>query len=377
MKKKFIIITTIPESLSFFKGQLGFLNQYFKVIAVSSGFDKLQAIAQEEEIAVKSISMQRNISFLKDLISLFCFVIYFYKEKPFIVHGNTPKASMLSLIAAFLLQVPHRIYMCHGLRYQSTSGIMRHLLKIMERITCCCATDIYAVSNGVASTLYNDKITKKKVSVMLGGSANGIDLDYYSFHSFFDLDELRHRCGINESDFVYIFLGRVVRDKGINELIEAFSKLSIKNDSIKLLIAGPKEDYNSITSNSTWELEHNPNIIYLGFQSDIRPLLALSDVLVLPSYREGLGMVLLEAGAMGVPCIVSDIIGCNDVIIENINGLLTNVKDVNSLFVAMERLLVDDELRNQIIQNTKASIVQRFEQKKIWNAFISSYLDMK
>lgn len=377
MKKKFIIVTTIPDSLSFFKGQLNILNQSFNVTAVSSGIDKLQKIALEEKIGVKSISMQRNISILNDLISLFHFVVYFYREKPFIVHGNTPKASMLSLVAAYLLKVPHRIYMCHGLRYQSTTGFECHLLKMMERITCRCATDIYAVSNGVATTLHNDGITKKDVSVKLGGSSNGIDLDYYSHHLSFELNRIREHLGINEGDFVYIFLGRLVRDKGINELIEAFVKLAGIKSNIKLLIAGPKEDCSSITAQAIWELEHNSQIIYAGFQSDIRPLLALSNILVLPSYREGLGMVLLEAGAMNIPCIASDIIGCNDVIVENVNGLLIKPRNVDSLFIAMKRLLEDEQLRTQIIQSTRASIAQRFEQKKIWHEFISSYLDMK
>ncbi|MBS7196829.1 MAG: glycosyltransferase family 4 protein [Bacteroidales bacterium] len=377
MKKKIIFVTTIAESLSFFQGQLRFLNRYFDVSAVSCGTEKLNNISQREGIVVKNIAMKRRISLWRDIISLLHFVFYFYKEKPFIVHGNTPKASLLSMLAAWILRVPHRIYMCHGLRYQTTTGIMCRLLKVMEKVTCFCATDIYAVSNGVASTLNIDKITTKKVIVVMGGSANGIDLDHYALESSFDFSEYKRYWGIKENDFIFSFLGRVVQDKGINELIEAFGKLVSIHSNIKLLIAGPKEQVNSISSSAAWEIEHNPNIVYMNFQTDVRPILAISNVLVLPSYREGLGMVLLEAGAMNVPCIASDIIGCNDVIVEGVNGLLAKPRDVNSLLIAMEKLFGDRELRERIIKITRKSISERFEQKKIWDAFLNEYLKMK
>lgn len=377
MKRKILFVTTIPESLSFFQGQLKFLNQYFDVSAISSGTKELERIAQAEGITVKAISMKRNISLWRDIISLLQFIIYFHKIKPFIVHGNTPKASILSMVAAFLLKVPHRIYMCHGLRYQTTTGMMRCLLKMMERITCLCATDVYAVSKGVASTLHTDKITAKKIVVVMGGSANGINVDHYALQKHFDANEYKRYWKIHENDFIFSFLGRVVQDKGINELIKAFGKLVSIHSNIKLLIAGPKEQNNSISPYSAWELEHNPNIVYMDFQTDVRPVLAISNVLVLPSYREGLGMVLLEAGAMNVPCIASDIIGCNDVVIEGINGLLVKAKDIDSLFITMEKLFKDRELREQIIRSTRESILQRFEQKKIWSAFLNEYLKME
>lgn len=377
MKKKIIFVTTVPESLSFFQGQLRFLNQYFDVSAVSTGTDKLNSISQYEGITVKAIAMKRSISLWRDIIGLLHFIVYFYKTKPFIVHGNTPKASMLSMLAAFILRVPHRIYMCHGLRYQTTTGMMCRLLKMMERITCFCATDIYAVSHGVASMLNRDKITAKKIVVVLGGSANGINVDYYNLPSSFDCTEYKRSWGIKENDFIFLFLGRVVQDKGMNELIEAFRKFDLTSNNIKLLVAGPREEVNSISSYSAWELDHNPNIVYMGFQTDVRPILAISNVLVLPSYREGLGMVLLEAGAMNVPCIASDIIGCNDVIVEGVNGLLVKARDTDSLFIAMEKLFEDQVLRAQIIKVTRKSILERFEQKKIWNAFLNEYLKME
>ena len=180
-KKKFFITTTIPASLNFFKGNLSFLNKYYDVTAISSNRDFLLEVGKREGINIFYIPMVRPISLLMDIVCLFKFIFFFIKERPYIVHGNTPKASFLSMISSWLVRVPIRIYMCHGLRYQGENNkYKRQLLMWMEKISCLCATKVICVSNGVKQTLIEDNICScKKAIVVHFGSASGIDIDFF------------------------------------------------------------------------------------------------------------------------------------------------------------------------------------------------------
>lgn len=372
--KKIVFVTTIPESLGIFKGQLHFLNSYFDVYAISSNQEKLKLIAEKEGIKVIEISMVRLISIFRDIISMIRFITVFIKLRPDIVHGNTPKGGLLSILAAFIVRVPNRIYMCHGLRYQGYSGIMRKLLILMEYITCSCATKVLCVSDGVLETLKADQICKSKASVVLSGSANGIDLEYYKRDDVITSGDFYEKYNLSFHDFIYCFIGRIVKDKGVNELFEAFDYLSKKYKDIRLLIIGNEEgNLNPISEASDDIFLNNPHIRFVGIQADVRPFLSISDTLVLPSYREGLGVVLLEAAAMGVPCIASNVIRCNNVVIEGENGLFCNPKDVRSLIEIMEKIYLDTDLRIHIKSVTRQSIANRFEQKKVWEALLKEY----
>ena len=297
----------------------------------------------------------------------------FLKEKPTIVHGNTPKASLLSMIAAFVTRVPIRIYMCHGLRFQGYDrGLMRKLLILMEKLTCFCATSVYCVSQGVLDSMIDADLCKGKAKVILNGSSNGIDLDYFNKQAINNIEEIKEENNINKGDFVFIFIGRIVKDKGIEELLYAFNKLSEKYSHIRLLIIGPKE--NCMLSSDVLEtLKNNSKITLKDQQKDIRPFLSISDVLVLPSYREGLGVVLMEAAAMGVPVITSNIIGCNNVVENEVNGIFVNPKDKFDLIEKMENVLNNTRLLDKMKRLTTKSIEERFNQKIVWDAFLKEY----
>ncbi len=370
-KKKMVFVTTIPLSFIFFKGQLRYLSNYFDICAISSQGSELEKVGQSENVKTIEIPMKRPVAPLHDLYSLFRFIRVFKKMKPDIVHGNTPKASFLSMIAASLTGVPVRIYMCHGLRYQGASGIFRKVLMAMERIACKCSTTVLCVSEGVKETLIKDQITNK-AKVILHGSSNGLDFNfldkkYYSEHL------LRQEYNLSENDFVFIFVGRIVKAKGIDELLYAFDKMSQKYPNVKLIFVGDADKkYQILLSEAN--LKRNKSIYHFGYQKDIRPYLAVSDTLVLPSYREGFGMVLLEAAAMGVPTIASDIIGCNNVVIEGENGLFVTPKDKDSLLEKMELLYNDEQLRHTLKNNTRESAYKRFEQKMVWSALLEEYI---
>ncbi len=376
MRKKFIIVTTIPLSLNFFRGQLNYLNKFFKVCAVSSCEEQLYEIAAREGISYHCIPIKRPISILHDFISLFRFIIFFLKERPEIVHGNTPKGSMIAMFAAWLTRVPTRIYMCHGLRYQGEKGVFRWLLQSTERLSCSCSTNVICVSHGVERKLREDKIAQaRKLSVVCDGSPSGIDMDF--FNSSRALRNIRLELRIPKNDFIFIYVGRVVGDKGINELIHAFSRLSKEIATVHLILVGEEEPYlDPIRQDVVAEIDLNSRIYAVGKQADVRPYLSSADAFVFPSYREGFGMVLIEAQAMGVPCISSDIIGCNEIIIPGENGELIPSKDENALYERMKDWGEHPEKVTYMASNCRRLVEERYEQKKIWDALKKTYCEL-
>lgn len=374
MKHKFFISTTIAGSLNFFKGNLNFLNNHFEVCAISSNVAKLQEIGSREGIRTHHIEMKRNISLITDVVCLLKFVVFFIKEKPTIVHGNTPKASMLSMLAAWITRVPIRIYMCHGLLFQGYSGFMKRLLMYMERLSCACATEVICVSNGVRNILIKEKIcSESKTLVIHHGSAAGIDLEFFNSNKI-DPMVMRKELKIPLNDFVFLFVGRIVKDKGVNELVKAFKQLSVKMDNVHLVIVGAEESMNSISDDSRNEINSNSRIYQVGKKKDVRPYMLGADILTLPSYREGFGMVLIEANALGTPAIVSNIPGCNEVIIDKFNGEYVNVKDVNNLYDKMKYMAMNRDVVKQLSANARQSVVERFDRIKIWNLQFNEYM---
>lgn len=375
MKKKFFITTTIPATLGFFKGNLAYLNEVFEVYAISSQKDELNELGRKEGIKTFFIPMRRPISLFYDIVSLFRFIKLFLVERPDIVHGNTPKASLLSMVSAKLSGVKVRIYMCHGLRYQGTIGIMRLLLMKMEKITCACATEVICVSKGVRDILIEDGIcAKNKVVVIHHGSASGIDLDYFKIDSSLQNTDVREKLGISLTDFVFIFVGRIVKDKGVNELISSFEKLHSQINSVHLILVGSEEkDLNPISKKNRETIETHLNIHAVGRQIDIRPYLLSSDAFVLPSYREGFGMVLLEAGAMGLPCITTNISGCNEIVIQGENGEIIPPRDENALYEKMKDWVVHKDKLAYMSSHARSFVENRFDKKTVWLKLLDEY----
>lgn len=374
-QRKLFLITTIPLSLYFFKGQISFLKEKFDISLISSDGELLHAIAESEKVNFHILNVKREISLFNDIISLISFVKLFYREKPSFIHCNTPKASFLALFAGYLCSVPKRLYFIHGLRYQGATGFKRKLLMFMEKLSCFFATDIIAVSNGVKDTLQKE-INIKKISVIGSGSSNGIDTKKFNVKKY-DLSLLKESLKIKEEDYVFGFVGRLVKDKGINELVEVFDELNNKYKNIKLLLVGPYEDeLDPLRSSTKKEIELNKNILPVGFQGDIKPFLAIMNLFVFPSYREGFGMVLMEAGAMQLPSISSDIIGCNEVVINGETGILIPPKDKKKLYEKMEYSILNKLEMKKKGMNAEKSIKERFEQIDVWNKYIVKYIEI-
>ena len=376
MKPKFIITTTIPLTYIFFKGQPRLWKEKFEVCAVSSEPDKLKQFADEEGISYKHISMKREISFLADVVSLLRWIWLLLKVHPYIVHGNTPKASLLSMTAAWITRRPVRIYMCHGLRYQGTHGKLRKLLMLMEKIACSCATHVISVSKGVADIMVADGLCKKeKMNVIGYGSSGGVDMEKFNPEKVDS--NVRKELGILKDTFVYAFVGRIVGDKGVNELVGAFNRINEKYRNIQLLLVGPKENEQDPISEKTASIiEKNPSIHAVGMQQDVRPYLKAANAFVLPSYREGFGMVLIEAGAMGLPCITTNITGCNEIIIPEKNGTIVEPRNEEALYEEMKRWLENRENVSKMAGNARKMVAERYECHKVWEQYNNFYTEL-
>ena len=533
--KKLVRITTIPLSLDKLLGkQLSYMNQFFEVIAVSSDQKKLEKVARKYGVKPFCVPMTRTISPLKDLVSLWRMYQFLRKEKPEIVHSHTPKAGIIGMLAAYFAGVPNRFHTVAGLPLLEAKGTKRKVLNFVESLTYSFATKVYPNSFDLEKIILQEKFCgQEKLKVIGQGSSNGIDTTYFDKKniSAIDQENLKIQLGIEPDDFVFIFVGRLVRDKGIDELVSAFkdlmeqssvcpekgttemglkglnkemvrlpgdhenstlkvykngtyfytgqsfSGLSIRyrlskiwyrsaesemlinsstidpssktevnpfntrlsdqgnnyytgqsisglniryrlskvlyrsaeselvmNNSemvphsrtelsslkknfaeqgqteqiifpkVKLLLVGPLEQkLNPVLSMTLSEMERNPNIKCTGYVPDVRSFLAISKCLILPSYREGFPGAVLQAGAMNLPCIVTDINGCNEIIIDGFNGLIVPVKDEKSLGNAMRKILDNEELRTALTNNSRGIIIEKYDHNKVWEALLEEY----
>ena len=373
---KQIRISTAPISLDkLLSGQLGFMNQFYKVIGVSSDASYLKRVGEKENIDVQHIEMTRQITPMQDLKSVYELYRFFKKEKPLIVHTHTPKAGTVGMLAAKLAGVPHRFHTIAGLPLMEAVGGKRKVLNLVEKMTYACATKIYPNSFGLKEIILKEQFCKpEKLKVIGNGSSNGIDTSYFDSSHFSEIQNktLQQELTIPKDDFVFVFVGRLVGDKGINELVEAFKMLAKPN--VKLLLVGPYEqELDPLLSQTLDQIKSNPNIVEVGFQQDVRPYFAIADALVFPSYREGFPNVVMQAGAMGLPSIVTDINGCNEIIIENENGLIIPVKNIAAIREAMYKMIEDQELLSHLKSNARKRIVKNYEQKVVWNAILQEY----
>jgi len=358
------MITTVPMSLAtLVKGQPKYLSQFFKTKLVTSYSANNIDIASYEGVELKSIDMTRKITIFKDLKALFQIFFFILDEKPDIVYTFTPKAGLLGMIASYFAGVPVRIHNIVGMPLMEAKGFKKILLKFIEKLTYIFATKLLCNSYGLKEYI-NEHLTKKEIHIVGQGSVNGVDTDHFND----DLNEnekkiIRDEYNIFENDFVLTFVGRIVKDKGINELVEAFIELKKNHSNLKLLLVGDyEENLNPIKQENMNIINNSEDIIFVGFQNDIRKFLAISNLFLLPSYREGLPNSLIEAGSYGIPLIATDINGCNEIIIDKETGILVEKKSMKSLKDAIELLLTDEELYKSIKSKVRESMIERYSQ---------------
>ena len=377
-KSKLVRVTTVPISLDkLLHGQLRFMSTYYEVIALSSDKEYLSRVGDREGVRTFPLAMSRKITPIADLLAIIKLFFFLRKEKPLIVHSHTPKAGLVTMIAANLARVPIRLHTVAGLPLMETNGIKRVILNLVEKLTYACATKIYPNSNGLKDIIVQEKFcASSKLKVLGNGSSNGIDIGYFDPELFTESQnlDLRQSLTIGTSDFVFIFVGRLVSDKGINEMVAAFENHQILHPQSKLLLVGDYEpDLDPLAPKTLEAIQNNKGILTTGFQADVRPYFALANALVFPSYREGFPNVVMQAGAMGLPCIVTNINGCNEIINEGINGVIVSVKNTAGLLLSMNEFVENSQLFYQLQTNSRSMIATRYNQQVIWEAIKNEY----
>ncbi len=376
MKQKVIRITTVPASLKvLLKGQLAFINKYFDVVAISSSGRELDEVEEDEGVRVYSVEMSRKITPFKDTLSILKLFLLFKKENPYIVHSHTPKAGFVSMIAAYFAKVPIRLHTVAGLPLMESRGLKRAILMIIERITYSSATLILPNSFGMQEFIVENKLVKKnKFKIIGNGSSNGIDLNHFKSSHETILKSLSIQEKYNLKDkFIFLYIGRLVSHKGMTELIAAFTAINKKYSETRLLLVGDFEKDLDPLSFTTLKLLENSSIIHLGFQNDVRGYLEIADVFVFPSYREGFPNVVLQACAFNLPCIVTAIKGCMEIINDNENGLVISPKDIDGLKNAMEILFMSSDLRKRLGEKNRKHIENKYSQQFVWGNILKLY----
>lgn len=376
--KKLVRITTVPLSLEkLLEDQPRYFSQFYAVTLISSDPARLYKLGKAQGVATHSIPLTRTISPFQDLKCLFLLVHYLRKEKPDIVHTHTPKAGIIGMLASYIAGVPIKMHTVAGLPLMEAKGGKRILLTLVEKITYWCADKVYPNARGLKDfILAHGYCASAKLKLLGPGSSNGIDSSYFDPAQFSKahIKSLRNALQIKPSDFVFCFVGRLVGDKGVNELVNAFVSLSKKHSQIKLLLVGPEEvKLDPLLPHTRTQITQHKDIIAVGYQQDIRPYLALSNQFVFPSYREGFPNVVLQAAAMEVACIVSDIIGCNEIIEHQVNGWIVPPKDQNTLLATMETAFLGQGTRERFKKRLRNHILSTFERKHFWTLLQKEY----
>ena len=354
-KKKIIRATTVPQSLNAFcNGMLKELSQEYEVVAVSSPGDGLDQVAQREGVRTIAVPMERHISLLNDLRSLWQMWGVMRREKPDLVHSMTPKAGLMCMLAGWLARVPRRVHTFTGLVWPTATGLKRRVLMATDWLTCACATHVIPEGEGVKSDLLGHHITRKPIKVLGYGNVRGIDMNHY---------QADPSLAAEHQGFTFVFVGRIVRDKGINELVSAFDRLHQEHADTRLILIGPHEDdLDPVLPQTLDRISRGDGIEAKGSQKDVRPFYQQADALVFPSYREGFPNVVIEAGAMGLPSIVTDINGSREIIIDGQNGVIVPSQDQDALYQAMKNFVEHPEEVSKMAANARPLIASRYEQ---------------
>lgn len=372
--KKLLRAVTVSMSVSFYEPLIEDLqSQGYEIVSVSSPGPELDRL-RTKNVKVIEVPMERRMAPFKDLKSLWNLIRVFRREKPDIVHSMTPKAGMLCMLAAWLTRVPRRIHTFTGLVWPTASGLSRHILMCTDWLTCVCATHVIPEGQGVMNDL-QVHITHKPMKVLGYGNVRGVDMMQCSRRP----DVMQMAEAFRKSGFTFLFVGRLVGDKGINELVQAFQCLHDEFSEARLMLVGRHElNLDPLTSETDFIIQNATYIEAVGpkYGDELLACYAASDAFVFPSYREGFPNVVLEAGAMGLPCIVTDINGSREIIEEGKNGTVIPSKDANAIYVAMKRMLQHPEETAVWAANARPMIASRFERSFVQQCLYNFYREL-
>ncbi len=329
--------------------------------------EHLEQYAKQKQFKAFSVTITRKLNPIRDFVSLISLIKYIKKNKIDIVIGHTPKGGLLGMLAAYLSgRIKKRIYFRHGIMYETSTGLKRWLLKEIEKFTGLIATKVICVSPSVLQISNQCKLSHPSKNIILGrGTCNGIDVVKFSKNNNQSLaSELSKKLGL-AGNYVLGYVGRLVKDKGIVELIDAWKIVNEYNSHVKLLLVGPFEEEDQLPLETIRAINTDSSIVHVGLTNDPIAYYQLMNSFILPSYREGFPTVVLEASAMELPVITTMATGCRDAIIPNQTGLFTTI-NADAIASKINYYIKHKDIGRIHSLNGRAFIVENFRQEAIW-----------
>ena len=373
---KICIVSTISTTITaFFGEQLNYLQKHgFDVTVITSTSASIQNIGNKipENVRILSVPMSRTVSPVEDIKALKSMIEIMKKEQFDIVQYVTPKGALFGALSSFIARVPVRLYLMWGLYYVTQKGIKRTIYKTIEKLICACSTAIAPDSIENCRVAVSEGLCRQnKVGLVGNGSANGVDMEYFNPENYQDQKkEIFSNYQIPEDAFVFGTIAAITGDKGINELIESFVQVEEKIKNTYLLFVGDVTEKDPVSEKTLLTIKEHPKIVHVGWQQDPPRFMAAMDVFVLPTYREGFGVVNIEASAMRLPVISTDVPGPREAIENNVTGILIPAKQIAPLVDAMIKLYSDSELRKVLGESGRQRVLEKFEQKVLWQAIV-------
>ena len=373
-RKKIVIGITDSISAILIRGQAEFLlKNGFDVFVFSSDGEEIKRLQNLEQFTLVSIPFKREISLGSD----FKAAIEAYKAltriRPDIVNAGTPKAGFLLMIVSFILRVPIRVFTLRGIRSSSLSGIKGKVVSFTERLSCLCANKVIAISKSLKDEAVKKGLVAEKKCIVIGkGSSNGVNITRFLNYDEEETNNLGKNIGIKREHFVIGFVGRIVKEKGVLELYSAFSELRTKY-KLQLILIGPIEEDDAIPTEYLDKLKNDEHVKMVAKVTDIQNYYPLFNLLVLPSYREGFGNVIIESALSSIPAVASNIPGCRDAVEHNFSGLLFESKSVEDLTRKIQVYLDNPSLLKEHGENARSRAIEYFGSETIWKGQIELY----
>ena len=371
------IITTVDSSMYVLFPDLFPLLQKkgFAVTAICADGPWLEKV-RAQGIRVIVVPMKRDFAVASDLKCLWKLYRIFKREKFDLIHYNTPKAALLAGLAGRMVGCRALLYTLRGLGYTAFGGLKREVGKLCEKAACRCAHNVIAISNSLKTEAVREGLlAADRIKVLGAGSSRGVDLEKFRINNrtMTAAKNIRQQLGIGESDVVIGYAGRMTEEKGIIELAKAFMNLKAVHSNLHLIMMGHLDQRKPLEAENRELLERSQGIHLLSFKDNVSDYLAAMDILVLPSYREGFGNSLIEASAMGLPVVATDIIGCRDAVINGKTGILVNPREIKCLEDALAWLIDSPASRKTLGENGRQWVTNNFDRRTVWARLIEVY----